>query len=151
MIRGYLSSDVEKEKAPERVGHGLARHPVPIILLARLAVDRSEKGKGLGSGLLRDALLRVISAAEIVGGRALLVHAKDEKAKAFYEHFGFDSSPIDPFHLFLLMKDIRRPQIQKKRSDFFCCVSKDCLCVFYYMEGFIDVALLYFFFNYVQC
>ena len=81
---------------------------MPVILLARLAVDKSEKGKGLGSGLLRDALSRVISAAEIIGGRALLVHAKDEQAKAFYERFGFEPSPIDSFHLFLLLKDVRK-------------------------------------------
>lgn len=110
-IVGYYTiapGSVEKERVPERVGHGLARHPVPVILLARLAVDKKEKGKGLGGGLLRDALARVISASEIIGGRALLVHAKDEQAKAFYEHFGFEPSPIDPFHLFLLIKDIKK-------------------------------------------
>jgi len=110
-VAGYYTiapGSVEKERVPGRVGHGLARHPVPVILLARLAVDKSEKGKGLGSGLLRDALSRVISAAEIIGGRALLVHAKDEQAKAFYERFGFEPSPIDSFHLFLLLKDVRK-------------------------------------------
>ena len=108
---GYYTiapGSVEKERVPERVWHGLARHPVPVILLARLAVDKKEKGRGLGGGLLRDALARVISASEIIGGRALLVHAKDEQAKAFYEHFGFEPSPIDPFHLFLLIKDIKK-------------------------------------------
>ncbi|MFA5160237.1 MAG: GNAT family N-acetyltransferase [Candidatus Omnitrophota bacterium] len=111
VVVGYYTiapGSVEKERVPGRVGHGLARHPVPIILLARLAVDKSEKGKGLGEGLLKDALVRVLSAAEIIGGRALLVHAKDETAKSFYEHFGFEPSPIDAFHLYLLMKDIRK-------------------------------------------
>ena len=110
-VVGYYTiaaGSVEKEKAPERVGHGLARHPVPIILLARLAVDKREKGKSLGGGLLRDALFRVVSAAEIIGGRALLAHAKDEQAKGFYEHYGFEPSPVDSFHMFLLMKDIRK-------------------------------------------
>lgn len=110
-VAGYYAiapGSVEKELVPGRVGQGLARHPVPVILLARLAVDQKEKGKGLGGGLLRDALLRVVNAAEIIGGRALLVYAKDGDAKSFYEHFGFEPSPIDSFHLFLLMKDIRK-------------------------------------------
>ena len=99
---------VERDQVTERVGEGLARHPVPIILLARLAVDKTEQKIGLGKGLLRDALTRVVSAANIIGGRALLVHAKDENAKAFYEHFSFEPSSVDPFHLFLLLKDIRK-------------------------------------------
>jgi predicted N-acetyltransferase YhbS len=80
---------------------------VPVILLARLAVDGSEKGKGLGTGLLKDALLRAVQAADIVGCRALMVHAKDDGARAFYQRFGFQPSPSDPFRLFLLMKDIK--------------------------------------------
>ena len=110
-VVGYYTiapGSVEKERTPERVGYGLARYPVPVILLARLAVDKKEQGKGLGGGLLRDALTRGISASEIIGGRAILVHAKDEQAKAFYERFGFEPSPVDPFHLFLLMKDIKK-------------------------------------------
>ncbi len=86
---------------------GLAAHPVPVIILARLAVDRSEKGKGLGAGLIKDALLRTVQAADIVGCRAVMVHAKDEAAKAFYQRFGFGPSPTDPFRLFLLLKDVR--------------------------------------------
>jgi predicted N-acetyltransferase YhbS len=84
----------------------LANHPVPVILLARLAVDRSEQGQGLGKGLLKDALRRVVQAADLIGCRALLVHAKDDAAKAFYERFGFVPSPTHPLHLFLLVKDI---------------------------------------------
>lgn len=110
-VVGYYTltpGSVEREQVTERVGQGLARHPVPIILLARLAVGRTEQKIGLGQGLLRDALIRVVSAADIIGGRALLVHAKDENAKSFYEHFGFEPSPVDPFHLYLLLKDIRK-------------------------------------------
>ena len=110
-VVGYYTltpGSVNREEAPQRVSQGLARHPIPIILLARLAVDKTEQGKGLGGGLLRDALLRVMAAADIIGGRAFLVHAKDEKAKSFYEHFGFESSPIVPFHLYLLLKDIKK-------------------------------------------
>jgi len=110
-VAGYYTlapGSVTQEDTPSRVRKGLARHPVPVILLARLAVDQHEQAQGLGAELLKDALLRVVNAAEIIGGRALLVHAKNEAAKSFYEHFGFESSPIDLFHLYLLLKDIRK-------------------------------------------
>jgi GNAT superfamily N-acetyltransferase len=109
-VLGYYAlaaASVDLAEAPSRVSKGLARHPIPVILLARLAVDRSRQGKGLGSALLKDALLRAVSASSEIGARAVLVHAKDEEARAFYEHFDFEPSPTDPFHLFLLMKDIR--------------------------------------------
>ncbi len=109
-VVGYYTlaaAAARREETPARVAKGLAAHPVPVILLARLAVDGSEKGKGLGTGLLKDALLRAIQAADIVGCRAVMVHAKDEVAKAFYQRFGFEPSPTDPFRLFLLMKDIK--------------------------------------------
>lgn len=99
---------VTKQEAPQRVGKGLADHPLPVIVLARLAVDKSEQGTGLGKGLLKDALLRIVGAADIIGGRAVLVHAKNSQAKSFYEHFGFEPSPIDQFHLYLLLKDIKK-------------------------------------------
>lgn len=98
---------VEYDDAPERLIKGLARHPVPIMLLARLGVSVDWQGKKLGSGMLKDAMLRTLAAAEIAGIRAFAVHAKDEQAKAFYEHFDFVASPSDPFHLFRLLKDIR--------------------------------------------
>ena len=109
-VAGYYSltvGGVEHVEAPKRITQGLARHPVPVMLLARLAVDRSEQGYGLGKALLRDALLRTAQAADIAGIRALIVHAKDEEARAFYERFDFEPSPTDPFHLFLLMKDLK--------------------------------------------
>jgi GNAT superfamily N-acetyltransferase len=77
-----------------------------VILLARLAVDVSIHGKGVGSALLKDALLRSAQAAETIGARALLVHAKDDEARAFYEHFTFEASPSDPYQLLLIMKDL---------------------------------------------
>jgi GNAT superfamily N-acetyltransferase len=98
---------VEHADAPDRLTKGLARHPVPIMLLARLAVSRTVQGQGLGSGLLKDAMLRTVQAADIAGIRALAVHAKDDPARAFCEHFGFVQSPTDPYHLFRLLKDIR--------------------------------------------
>jgi GNAT superfamily N-acetyltransferase len=101
------AGSVRREEAPDRIVKGLARHPVPLILLARLAVDRTEQGHGLGRGLLKDALLRASQAADLIGCRAVLVHAKDDAAKAFYEKFGFEASPIDHLHLYLLMKDIK--------------------------------------------
>ncbi len=98
---------VEYADVPLRVGRGLARHPVPVMLLARLAVDRTWQGRGLGKALIKDALLRTATAAEVVGIRALLVHAKDEEARIWYEALDFEPSPTDPYHLFLLMKDLR--------------------------------------------
>ena len=94
--------------APERLTKGLARHPVPLMLLARLAVSAAWRGRGVGAGLLKDAMRRTVQAAEIVGIRALAAHAKDDAARAFYAHFGFVSSPADPLHVFLLTKDLRR-------------------------------------------
>jgi predicted N-acetyltransferase YhbS len=109
-IAGYYTlvvGQVDYEDAPQRLTKGLARHPVPVMLLARLAVAIPWQGKGLGAGLLKDAMLRTLQAADIAGIRAFAVHAKDEQAKAFYEHFDFVSSPTDPYHLFRLLKDIR--------------------------------------------
>jgi len=94
--------------ATMRVSRGLARHPIPVMLLARLAVERGEQGKGIGKALLRDALLRTAQAAEIAGMRALVVHAKNDAARRWYTQFDFEPSPTDPLHLFLLVKDIAR-------------------------------------------
>jgi len=109
-VVGYYTlaaGSVRREETPARVAKGLAAHPVPVILLARLAVDTGEQGKGVGSGLLKDALLRAVQAADIVGCRAVLVHAKDEAAQRFYVRFGFEPSPVEQLHLYLLMKDIK--------------------------------------------
>ena len=96
------------EDAPERLSKGLARHPVPIMLLARLAVDRRWQGQGVGKALLRDAMQRTLQAADIAGIRAFAFHAKDDEARRFYQHFDFIPSPTDPMHLFVLLKDVRR-------------------------------------------
>jgi GNAT superfamily N-acetyltransferase len=98
---------VEYADAPERIVKGLARHPVPVMLLARLAVDSRYQGRKLGAGLLRDAVVRTLRAAEIAGLRALVVHAKDEAARSFYERFDFLRAPTDPYHLMVLLKDLR--------------------------------------------
>lgn len=101
-------SAVAYEDAPERLRKGLPRHPVPLMLLARLAVSCGWQGCGVGAGLLKDAMLRTLQAADRGGIRALAAHAKDSHARAFYEHFGFRPSPTDPLHLFLLTKDLRQ-------------------------------------------
>jgi GNAT superfamily N-acetyltransferase len=99
--------DVNYEDVPERLRKGIARHPIPLMILARLAVARAWAGKRIGSGLLKDALARTLAAAEIAGLRAFAVHAKDDEARAFYERFDFIASPSDPMHLFVLLKDVR--------------------------------------------
>lgn len=109
-VVGYYSlspGSARREESPERVAKGLAKHPVGVILLARLAVDLSERGKGLGKTLLADALARCVTAADVIGARAVLVHALDNEAAAFYRKFGFEPSPLDDKQLMLLMKDLR--------------------------------------------
>jgi GNAT superfamily N-acetyltransferase len=82
--------------ATPRLYKGAPRHPVPVVLLARLAVDRTQQGQGLGAGLVKDGVLRVLGAAEAIGIRTLLVHAKDDSAKIFYERFDFQPLPGNP-------------------------------------------------------
>jgi len=109
-VTGFYSlavGSVEPATAPGRITKGLARHPVPVMILARLAVDRSHQGAGLGAALLKDALLRTLQAADIAGIRTLIVHAKDDAARVWYEKWGFEPSPTDPYHLFLLLKDLK--------------------------------------------
>ena len=99
---------IEHETAGKRIKKGLARHPIPVMILARLAVDLKFQGQCIGSGLLKDAVLRTLQAADLAGIRAIFVHAKDEKARRFYERFDFEPSPIDPMKLMLLIKDARK-------------------------------------------
>lgn len=109
-IAGFYTlsvGSVEPDHSPDRVRKGLARHPVPVMLVARLAVDRDYQRRGLGRALLKDALLRTRQAADIAGIRAVLVHAKDAAARDWYRSWDFEPSPTDPFHLFLLLKDFR--------------------------------------------
>lgn len=110
-VIGYYSlayGSVETNEVPPRVRKDLGRYPVPVMILARLAVDRSQRGKGLGWGLVRDALSRTLQAADIAGLRAVLVYAKDERDKAFCRKFDFASSLLDNFYLYLLVKDFRK-------------------------------------------
>ena len=110
VVVGFYSlaaGSVDPESAPPRTVKSLARHPVPVLILARLAVDQNHQGKGLGKALLKDALLRTAQAADIVGIRCLLVHAKDDTARQWYEAWDFEPSPTDPHHLFLMLKDLK--------------------------------------------
>ena len=110
-VVGYYAlttGSVHKHESPPRIAKGLANHPIGIVLLARLAVDRTQHGRGLGKALLFDALTRIKEAADIVAVRAIMVHAIDEAAREFYEHFGFEPSPLNPFQLLLLLKDVRK-------------------------------------------
>lgn len=77
-------------------------------MLTRLAVDQSCQQIGLGRALLKNALLKALNASEIAGLRAIVVHVKDDNAKRFYEKFGFFASLLDPLHLFLLLKDVKK-------------------------------------------
>jgi GNAT superfamily N-acetyltransferase len=98
---------VAQQQAPERIGKGLARHPIPLMVLARLAVAVDHQAQGLGAALLKDAIGRTLAAADIAGIHTLAVHATNERARGFYEHFGFRPSPSDPLHLFVLLKDLQ--------------------------------------------
>jgi GNAT superfamily N-acetyltransferase len=102
-----VAGEVQHTEAPDRVVKGMPRHPIPLLVLARLAVHTKAQGRGIGAGLLLNALGRTLQVAEIIGVRALAVHAKDDQAVAFYRHFGFTASATDARHLFMLIKDIR--------------------------------------------
>jgi GNAT superfamily N-acetyltransferase len=112
VVLGYYTltaSQVLHENASERLAKGAARHPIPVALLARVAVHRSAQGRRLGQSLLLDAIRRVRNAAESLGIRALLVHAKHPPAADFYrQQAGFVPLPGDPLALCLLLKDARK-------------------------------------------
>ena len=114
-IVGFYSltvGSVEPATAALRVIKGMPNHSVPVMILARLAVDLKHQGAGLGKALLKDALMRTAQAADIAGIRALLVHAKDESARQWYLNWDFEPSASDSFHLFLLMKDVKAMMVR---------------------------------------
>jgi GNAT superfamily N-acetyltransferase len=86
----------------------MGQYPIPVVLLARLAVDRAYQGQGIGVGMLQDAIRRTLLISEQAGIRALLTHPIDANADAFYRRFGFVSSPVRDGQLLLLLKDARR-------------------------------------------
>ena len=109
-VVGYYALTVGQVGAAEGTDRLLkgqpSGRPVPVLILARLAVDRRHQGKGVGWSLLQDAFLRCAVAAENVGARAIIAHAR-EKANSFYDRFGFEASPADPLQRILLIKDAR--------------------------------------------
>ena len=108
-VVGYYalaSGAVAKAGASARVAKAMPE-PIPVLLLARLAVDQTVQGQGLGWRLLRDAILRTLQVADHVGVRALLAHALDQTAADFYARYDFQPSPTDPLHMMLLLKDAR--------------------------------------------
>ncbi len=111
-VLGYVtlaSGSIPFQNLPDPTARKLPRHPVPVILLARLAVDQSVQGQGLGEGLLVDALQRVIGLADKLGIHAVEVNAIDEQAKAFYEKYGFVPLLDNEFHLFLPIATFQTP------------------------------------------
>jgi predicted N-acetyltransferase YhbS len=110
LVVGYYSltaGSVSKQEAPARVAKGMPNYPMGVILLARLAVNREERNTRLGGALMKDAMTRCVSAADSIGARAILVHALDDEARSFYEHFGFLRCPGEEMHLMLRIQDLR--------------------------------------------
>ncbi|HMU86947.1 MAG TPA: GNAT family N-acetyltransferase [Agitococcus sp.] len=110
-VAAYFSltlGQIDTFDAPDRVRQGMGQYPIPVIILARLAVDRQYKGLGLGTGLLKEAIKKALIIAEHAGVRALITHPLDEEAKTFYLRFGFVPSPTSQGLLVLLLKDAKR-------------------------------------------
>ena len=110
-VAGYYSltvGQIDTMEASERVRKGMGQYPIPLVILARLAVDLDYQGQGAGFSLLQDAIHRAVAVAEHAGIRAMLTHPLDAEAAAFYRRFGFESVPQSDRHLILLLKDARR-------------------------------------------
>lgn len=109
-VVGYFSltvGQVDTLEAPERIRKGMGQYPIPVVILARLAVSIQDQGKGIGFGMLQDAIRRTLLIAEQAGIRAMLTHPIDEEASGFYTRFGFIASPLSERQLLLLLKDAR--------------------------------------------
>lgn len=110
-VAGYFSltvGQVDTLEAPERIRKGMGQYPVPVVILARLAVSLEDQGRGIGFGMLQDAIRRTQMIAEQAGIRAMLTHPIDEDAARFYARFGFIASPLREQQLLLLLKDARK-------------------------------------------
>ena len=117
-VAGYYSLAVgaaTHEQVPGRIRRNMP-DPVPVMILGRLAVDKAFQGKGIGTGLLKDAVLRTMQAAEIAGIRAILVHAISDAAKRFYEAHGFLASPVDPMTVMITLAEAERIILPGNRS-----------------------------------
>lgn len=110
-VVGYFSltvGQIDTFDAPERIRKGMGQYPLPVVILARLAVSQSDQGRGIGFGLLQDAIRRTALIADQAGIRAMLTHPLDEEAARFYARFGFIASPLRQQQWLLLLKDARR-------------------------------------------
>ena len=110
-VAGYFSltvGQIDTLDAPERIRKGMGQYPIPVVILARLAVGLQDQGRGIGIGLLQDAIRRTLMIAEQARIRAMLTHPIDEDAARFYARFGFIASPLREQQLLLLLKDARR-------------------------------------------
>jgi GNAT superfamily N-acetyltransferase len=110
-VAGYFSltvGQIDTLDAPERIRQGMGRYPVPVVVLARLAVSSQDQGRGIGFGMLQDAIRRTMVIAEQAGIRAMLTHPIDDEAERFYTRFGFIASPLRYKQLLLLVKDAKR-------------------------------------------
>lgn len=110
-IAGYFSltvGQIDTLEAPDRVRKGMGRYPIPVVILARLAVSQLDQGRGIGIGMLQEAIRRTLAIADQAGVRAILTHPIDEDAARFYLRFGFEPSPVREQQLLLLLKDARR-------------------------------------------
>lgn len=110
-VAGYFAltvGQIDTLEAPERIRQGMGRYPLPVVVLARLAVDQRSQGLGVGVGLLKDAIRRTLLIADQAGIRAMLTHPTDAPAAAFYRRFGFVDSPLGAPQMLLLLKDARR-------------------------------------------
>jgi len=111
LIAGFYclsAGSVEHAAAPARVSKGLARHPIPVVLIGRLAVDRHYAGRGLGRFLMRDAYHRIVQTADTIGTRAIIVQAKTADAAEFYRRLGFDPFSTHSLLFYQLLKDVRK-------------------------------------------
>ena len=110
-IAGYFSlsvGQIDSLEAPDRVRKGMGNYPIPVVILARLAVSLADQGRGIGVGMLQEAIRRTLAISDLAGVRALLTHPIDEAAERFYVRFGFEASPAREQQLILLLKDARR-------------------------------------------
>ena len=110
-IAGYFSlsvGQIDSEEAPDRVRKEMGNYAIPVVILARLAVSLAHQGRGIGVGMLQEAIRRTLAISDLAGVRALLTHPIDEAAERFYVRFGFEASPAREQQLILLLKDARR-------------------------------------------
>jgi len=110
-VVGYFSltvGQIDTLDAPDRIRKGMGQYPIPVVILARMAVDLAFQGQGIGVGMLQDAIKRTMLIAEQAGIRAILTHPIDGEAARFYTRFGFIASPLQDQQFLLLLKDARQ-------------------------------------------